>query len=271
MPIERRKEGRTEYGLRNRATGANPAGLMLIHVTPVGAAREILKAGQITVRRCRVFERELVYFFLLRPAYRLKDSHEKRGLIDFFPFVFIFDPTLMSAPYHVYPFDTGGAINGAFDAAHSPYVPLEDYALEETLQGAADHILWAFDTRAAYFDGRLRPSLSETLPAWDSHGHTFIEIARLAAEGSNRPDLRASSIEVAYAHHAPLSPHAKFAVLPRQFLEDPRGNNAAMVDALTASGIEWETYDWRPNRAPEEFHIEVNAIVRGWLASRGML
>lgn len=55
MPIAFRTEGRISYGLRGRASGADASGLMLIHVTPVGAAREILRAGQITVRRCKVF------------------------------------------------------------------------------------------------------------------------------------------------------------------------------------------------------------------------
>jgi len=271
MPIGFRTEGRIQYGLRGRASGADAAGLMLIHVTPVGAAREILRAGQITVRRCKVFNRDLAYFFVLRPAYKLKDSREKRELIDFFPFVFVVDPSLLGSPFHVYPFDTGGAVAGAFDAGHSPWLPLEDYALEETLQGAADHMAWAFDSRADYFDGRLKPGLIGTLPDWDSHGRTYLDIARLAAEGSNRADLRASSIEVAYEAHVPLNPHVKFAVLPRQFLEDPRGRNTAMINALSWAGIEWETYDWRPNRPPEDFHVEVNAVVRSWLAGRGLL
>ncbi len=159
MPIIFRTEGRTQYGLRSRASGADASGLMLVHVTAVGAAREILRAGQITVRRCKVFSRDLTYFFVLRPAYKLRDGHEKRELIDFFPFVFLVDPAFLGAPFHVYPFDTGGAFAGAFDAGHSPWLPLQDYALEETLQGAADHMAWAFDTRADYFDGRLKPGL----------------------------------------------------------------------------------------------------------------
>jgi hypothetical protein len=44
-----------------------------------------------------------------------------------------------------------------------------------------------------------------------------------------------------------------------------------MIDALNAAGITWKPYDWRPNRAPEDFHTEVNAIVRAWLADRGAL
>jgi len=44
-----------------------------------------------------------------------------------------------------------------------------------------------------------------------------------------------------------------------------------MIDALTTAGIEWETYDWRPNRPPEDFHAEVNGIVRNWLSRRGAL
>lgn len=44
--------------------------LPLVHVTPAWPAKEIIRDSKIATRRCDVFEVELAYFFLLRPADR---------------------------------------------------------------------------------------------------------------------------------------------------------------------------------------------------------
>jgi hypothetical protein len=267
--MKRRTSGEMNCSLRGRANAALKS-FYLVHVTAVGVAREIIRAGQIEARACKTLDANLAYFFALRPAYKLRDSDQKNDILDFFPFVFLVNTDNLGAPYHVYPFDTGGALEGAFDEGASPAIFLEDYALEETLQAVGHHIAWAFGTPADYYDGKLKSSFGKDIPDWDSGPKTFAKIARLASVGSNRPDRRASAIEVAYARHVPLS-DVKFAVLPYQFLEDPHGPNTDMIDRLTAAGVAWETYQWRPNRAPADFHSEINRLVREHLVTSGQL
>lgn len=267
--LKKRTSGTANCSLRGRMTAA-PANFYLVHVTAVGVAREIIRAGQIETRICKALGANLVYFFAMRPAYKLRDADQKNDILDYFPFVFLVDTDNLGAPYHVYPFDTGGALEGAFDEGASPAVYLEDYALEETLQAVNDHIAWAFGTPADYYSGRLRPDFGKDIPDWDSGPKTFAKIARLASVGSNRPDRRASAIEVAYARHVELR-EVKFAILPYQFLEDPHGPNTDMIDKLKAAGVAWETYQWRPNRAPSDFHSEINSLVREHLARSGQL
>lgn len=267
--LKKRTSGDANYSLRSRAI-APEWSFCLVHVTAVGVAREIIRAGQIETRFCKALGANLVYFFALRPAYKLCDADQKNDILDFFPFVFLVSTENLGAPYHVYPFDTGGALDGAFDEGASPAVYLEDYALEETLQAVNDHILWAFETPANYYDGKLRANFGEGIPDWDSGPKTFAKIARLASVGNNRPDRRASAIELAYARHVPLG-EVKFAVLPYQFLEDPNGRNTDMIDRLTAARVAWETYQWRPNRAPADFHSEISKLVRDHLATSGRL
>ena len=270
MPIlTRRTSGDPNRTLRGRENAAD-RDFYLVHVTPVGVAREIIRAGQIETRFCKVFGRKLVYFFAMRPAYKLRDADEKREIIDYFPFIFLVGTANLGAPFHVYPFDTGGAIEGVFDDGASPAFFLDDYALEETLKAVNDHITWAFGTPADYYDGKLKPDFSKPIPDWDVGPLTFAKISQLASAGSNRPDRRASAIELAYDHHVPLA-EVKFAVLPYQFLEDPKGKNTEMISRLTDSGVDWETYQWRPNRTPADFHAEINGLVRDHLASRGQL
>lgn len=107
-------------------------------MTAVGIAREIIRAGQLETRICKALGANLTYFFAMRPAYKLRDADEKHDILDYFPFVFLVSTDNLGPSYHVYPFDTGGALEGAFDEGASPAVYLEDYALEETqfLKGA---------------------------------------------------------------------------------------------------------------------------------------
>jgi hypothetical protein len=256
-------------GLQGRAD-APARDFYLVHVTAVGIAREIIRAGQIETRVCKVLDEQLVYSFAMRPAYKLREGEKKRDILDYFPFVFLINTENLGAPYHVYPFDTGGALSGAFDDGASPAVYLEDYALEETLKAVDDHIEWAFGSRVDYYDGNLKADFGKDLPDWDTVAKTYAKIARLASVGSNRPDRRASAIEIAYNQHIPLS-EVKFAVLPYQFLEDHRGPNTDMIDRLTAAGVDWATYDWRPNRFPSDFRTEIDRLVRDHLEARHQL
>ncbi len=267
--LKRRTGGDVNSSLRGRSSGA-ARNFYLIHVTAVGTAREIIRSEQIEARICKVFGENLAYFFVMRPAYKLRDADKKNDIIDFFPFVFLVSTENLGAPYHVYPFDTGGALEGAFDEGASPAVFLEDYALEETLQAVNDHVDWAFGTPADYYDGKLKPNFTNGIADWDVGPRTFAKISRLASVGSNRPDRRASAIEIAYSRHVPLS-EVKFAILPYQFLEDPHGPNTDMIDRLTAAGVSWETYQWRANRSPADFHNEINKLVRDHLASCGQI
>lgn len=83
--MRRRKGLPAQRQLRARAArGALPEKLPLVHVTATGFAREIVESGQFEVRRCKVFNKDLVYFFVLRPAYRRRDGDEKSERINRF-------------------------------------------------------------------------------------------------------------------------------------------------------------------------------------------
>ncbi|MBR0911498.1 hypothetical protein [Bradyrhizobium japonicum] len=269
--ISKRTSGDPTFPLRDKSAPDGRTDFLLVHVTAVGAAREIIRCGQIEARQCTVFHRALSYFFALRPAYRLKNGGEPTDQLDRFPFVFVVDPAGLGAPHHVYPFDTGGAISGAFDEQANEFVFLEDYGLRPNYEAVSGQIGWAFDTRAAYYDGELRQDVESSLAYHEAGPRSFLRIAALASVGSNRPDQRASAIEVAFNRHVPLKGNVKFAVMPRQFLEDPRGDNRPMIDGLTSAGIGWTFYEWEPNLTPDEFRQEITRLVREHLVKDGQL
>jgi len=269
--ITKRTSGYPSYWLREKSTPDGRTDFMLVHVTAVGAAREIIRSGQLETHYCDVFHRALTYFFALRPAYHAKNGTEPSDRLDRFPFVFIAIPDHLGPPFHVYPFDTGGAMRGAFDEQADEYVFLEDYKLHPNYEAVSGQIGWAFGSRTAYYNGELRNDLEASLAYHEAGPRSFLRIAGLAAVGSNRPDQRASAIEVAFDRHVPLKGNIKFAVMPRQFLEDPRGDNKPVIDGLNAAGIEWTYYEWEPNLTPDDFRQEITKLVREYLSSKGQL
>ena len=180
-------------------------------------------------------------------------------------------PDKLGAPFHVYPFDTGAGVSGCYGDTVDPHVYLEDYELEPSLSAAQRHIAWAFGGNRQYFEGDLIPGLARRLHAWQSVGLGWLTIAGLAATGSNRPDKRASAMEVSYSKHLPLKGHARLAIFPQQLVEDDRGRNSAFIDDLTKHDLPWQMYDWRPNEALDFFMDEVTRIVRRTLQDVGQL
>ncbi|MDZ5698640.1 hypothetical protein [Chelativorans sp. M5D2P16] len=270
--MARRNGTAAERQLRARARPDGiPEKLPLVHVTAVGVAREILKSGKLETRHCTVFNKRLLYFFIMRPAYRLRGGDAKSHQINRFPFVFVAEPTAVAPPYHVYPFDTGGAANGIFGEHADPYVFLEDYELAPEHAAVAGQIGWAFGSLEAYFDGEIRTDVLHDVPQHETVTRSFIDITRLARSGSNQPDKRASAIEIASSQDVALKGNVKLAILPKQYLEDASGSNSDFMDRLKAQKIEWDIYDWQPNTAPNEFQDEISRVARAWFKGKGYL
>ena len=187
--MKRRKNLHSDKTIRNVSKNCEPVEeIPLVHVTSVGLARDILKSGKLEPAHCKVFNRNLVYLFVARPDFKMRGSEDKTEHLSYFPVSLVFKPSAASRPFHVYPFDTGGAANGAFDELADEYVFLEDYELEANLEGARRHIAWAFGSTRAYYEGEVDSSLIDTLPEFAASSRSFIRIAGMSSSKSNRPD-----------------------------------------------------------------------------------
>lgn len=273
QPMRRRKVPSTRRELRARAVDISFGPIPLVHVTSTGFASEIVETGQFEAQSCRVFGRNLVYFFALRPAYRRKDGDRKSHQINRFPFVFIIRPEAVPTPYHVYPFDTGGAADGYFSQEADDTIHLEDYELKPDHDAVAGHVGWAFGSLESYFDGTLRLELMSDVPVHETVTRGFNDIARMASirSSNQQPDRRASAIEVAASHNIPLKGNAMLAVIPKQYLEDDGVTNDGFIAQLKMQGIDWDTYDWQPNTLPNEFQEEISRVVRKFYQRRKIL
>jgi hypothetical protein len=209
---------------------------------------------------------------MARPAYRFRDGDLKFDQISRFPFVFVISPEKLGTPYHVYPFDTGACVTGQYGDTADPTIYLEDYELPSTIEAALKHIAWAYGSKSAYFDATLKADLAETVPHWQTVGRGWIDIANLAATGRDRPDGRASAVEVAYNKSIDLKQqHVRLMIFPQQFIEDDRGRNDEFLSEIRKLDLDYKTYDWRPNETPDSFMDEITRIIRGYLEETGQL
>lgn len=259
--MKRRKAGVRKRTLSKEASKFETGHeLPLIHVTTVGGAREILSEGQLSTERCSVFGKELLYFFLARPDYRFKHGDEKREFLSFFPVVLVFDPASVPVVYHVYPFDTGGAVAGLFDDLSDPYTMLEDYELSPNLDAAHKHVSWAFGSIENYLDGNILLKAGD-VPAFSNVVQSFVSIAGMASQGSNKPDKRASAVEIASQHNVILKSNLRKIIVPAQMLSDAGVANEDLVKTLKELDVDVELYDWQPNLAPNEILSNLREVV----------
>lgn len=262
LPVESRGQPHTD--LKDNVAAVEPGPeLPLVHVTAMGFGRDIILSGQLKATPCKVFGRELLYFFLGRPAYRLRGEDTSSRQLSRYPCVFVVDPSRVD-PTQVYPFDTGAAFAGHYENA-DPFLGIKDYVLDGTIEGARRQLAFGFDSVEDYFDGRLKPGLTTDTPEFHQATRSYELIANQANRGVNDPtsyDDRASAIEVATDRHLDLKGAVELAVLPKQFLEGSDGSkNSELISKLQELEIQTDLYDWQSTRSPADFRAELNLKV----------
>lgn len=238
----------------------------LVHVTSAGWGERVLLSGLLEARACKVFNKDLLYFFLARPVYRLSHFDDKSDQLCRFPFIFVVDPGPMGSPYHVYPFDTGAAHQGFFDGRADRTRFLEDYALNNSIDAAKRHIAWAFGSFESYLQGEVRPDLAQETPKFEFCAQSWIEISRLGARtnaAADEADSRAVAIEIAYKNSIQLSSgYIRTIILPDKMLESDGVSNTPVMEALRRYHLAWKVYEWLPNDTPDNMMRKVERILR---------
>ncbi len=239
----------------------------LVHVTMSGLVLEIFEAGQIRKSACKIFGEELVYFFAMRAAYSSSMANHKSPHLSQSPAVFVVDSKNAKGElFHVYPFDTGAAAEGIYDAVADPVVYLDDYELRTEFTAVKGQIGWAFGSKKAYLEGQIRDGLMNRIPEHEFATQSFYRIAREGDPTHAKPDMRASTIEVAVSSNVPLS-RLQLMILPSQLIT----SNVDLCRKLSAVKADVRLYKWRPNSRPSEYRFEINEILRKWYEEGCML
>lgn len=97
--------------------------------------RDICEDNYLNTESCRFFNKDLVYVFFGRPAYRIQDAADTS--LEFnWPIIFIFDPNKIDGLSAVYPFDTGAFYSELYKGFFSNRSRVEDYELPGVVESA---------------------------------------------------------------------------------------------------------------------------------------
>jgi len=136
---------------RNSVTDA--ASLPLIHTTRSYNIASIKSTDEIKPTRCPVFNEDLTYLFVGRPAYKRKDSGSQAEYWEL-PCCFIFDHLINSSFKRVFPFDSG-AFKSCLYPEYIGLMPIEQFEINSN--GAPGRIISAFFGSAErYFSGSAK-------------------------------------------------------------------------------------------------------------------
>jgi len=215
----------------------------------------------LRAQKCKVFKKELVYFYAAKPAYRLKRGDEPTDLQAHFPCAIILDPMKINAPHHIFPFDTGAALDGNFDHGYSDGTYIEDFSLGTNFANVNKLIGWAFGNLNNYYEGRPKINLHTEIPNFDFVTHSYIRIISRAAPGHATHDLRASAVEVAYDCPIHLADAVKFLIVPDAFLENRGEVNKDIQGIISKRDLRCLTYPWLPGERPNKYIQNISDLI----------
>jgi hypothetical protein len=216
-----------DFLMRNTASVGKA--LPLVHTCQAYSLDSILADGRIRAHHCDVFNEDLTYFFVGRPAYKkeLADEAAEWEL----PICFVFSYDIADAA-RIFPFDTG-AFNRKLFPSFIQMMEMDNFELSSASNSPARVIGTFFGTSANYF--RLRTSDEDTFNSNFSLGAFDAEVRslhRLIMKTNKKPDKstdykkiddRRLTVEVQFAKDKLLKKKELLAVvLPEPYFLEPR-------------------------------------------------
>ncbi len=239
-------------------SGSKVSVLPLCHSCEGYLGIEILKEGVLRVQNCKVFGKQLLYFFYGKPSYPVAEkSPENRTDVYYCPFCFIVNPEKVSI-YEVYPFDTG-----AFDAnKYADFFPrgveLENYKLENSIESIQEYIAVMFGNNDNYIDGKCI-QIEYDLAEID------VLIHMLNANGAFDIDERSNTVEVISNNSVNIKDMVECIILPNAIMRDRR-----VKEFFDKNKIKFKTYHYRPLTKPDRYYEAVFQLAMEHIDERGI-
>lgn len=202
--------------------------LPLIHITDSYNFIDILSPKKLLPQKCDVFSENLTYLFYGRPSYRTKHKGNKFISANL-PVVMIFHPgKLNEAIKRVFPFDTGAFSIGIYSDFFHKRSELEHFNLDPTVESARKIVAYFYRNNGEYFYGGTRKNVE--IPPLHFEAEGIFELARTSAgaqaDGTFKPDLRSSSIEIQVEEEIDIHNALLGLIIPQIFLDAKENQNA---------------------------------------------
>ncbi|HAS3594620.1 hypothetical protein [Vibrio vulnificus] len=195
------------------------ASMPLVHVCDSFTFRKIMVSGVIAPSYCKVFEKDLSYFFYGRPSYRVSSQEQTTNAKSMFPICFILEPSSVSTISDAYPFDTGAFCAGIFSGYVHPKSEVSDYKFINQMDFIQRFVGYFYSNNTSYYDGL--PSIAQqNLPAMAFELHSLYQL--ITTESNEKFDDRCHTIEIQTEEDVDINSGAiKAMVLPASIASDP--------------------------------------------------
>lgn len=266
---EKQKVPRTRLREALQHTEPTIGTLPLVHTSDAFRLQDILASGKLEPTICDVFNEDLVYLFLGRPAYRTRKQTNDNIHFDL-PVVILMKPEApLPSPRRVFPFDTGAFSAHLYDRYFHHSTDVEDFLLEPSIDGARRHVSFFYSSDRDYFIGLTRKNVDIPFGQFELEG--LHELARAPADPTLQfpvpPDERSSSIELQFDTSLPLSGNVLGLVVPQQYMD----NENILSSMRLLDPVYIETYEVINKMGSRELAGSIYEIVRQIYRKSGYL
>lgn len=216
----------------------------------------VFKDGVLKVQKCKVFDKDLLYFFYGKPAYPVADKFSKKRTDDYYcPICFIANPEKVSI-YQVYPFDTGAFKAEKFSDFLPRGIELDNYLIDGDIKAIQSYISVMFDNNDNYIDGKCVQSEYDLAEI-----NSLIHM--LNANGAFDIDERANTVEVISSNNLDIKDVIECVIIPNSIMRE-----RYVKDFITRHNIKYKTYRFRTLTKPERYYEAIFQLAMEHISER---
>lgn len=252
-----------ENYVNTHSTGKVKKLLPYIHSCEAKNAETIIYENKLQTSMCKEFNKNLIYYFLGRPAYPAGDKEQLAQSSDLTsPVCFIIDPSDVKI-VNAYPFDSGAFLHERYKGFIHRTVDISTYLLSTT-----DEVIKYIDT----FFGNYENYMEEKPIAQADTGYSDIDslIGLMSTNAPKESDERCCTVELISNKNITISGNVMAIVLPHTLLKKKNIiNNMQINDILNSYNIQVISYHKKPNTLPISYHQLICEEVHQYLVSKG--
>jgi hypothetical protein len=234
-------------------------GIGLTHVTDCVNIRSVLDSGKLEPRPCSVFNKNLLYLFYGRPAFRRKWDGEATSNLGYARICFILHDDVAQKASRILPFDSGGY--EGFKHAFHEKLGLEDFKIDPT--DSPRKIVAAFyDDFGGYY--WMRPTAGLTFPLSQNVIDSYYKL--ITGNLKEAFDDRCAAIEIQLEQPLPLAGQVLAVIGPNQMFDD-----LDLMNRVKAWGAEPRGYKLTSLFNPAEISGRLLDEVERFLIDKGYL
>lgn len=212
----------------------------LAHTTMGTNLHDIIESGEFKVSPCTEFGVPSLYFFVGRPAYKVKEIQNAQFW--HLPCVFLCSPPETISPVSIYPFDTGG-FKTELLGSEIAGISLENFALPLSYESISKYISAFFENKESYIDGKpLNLEKIKEKFKLKNNAFAIFALSEFINSSGSKSDDRRYTVEVRYETNINiLDLNIKLAVIPNCWQDD-----VSLIESIESLVSKVEYYDIHP-------------------------